>query len=114
MIDKPADLPQDIWDAACAVERWWTRDGQSISMRTLLRDGISRAILAERERCAKAIDDECARILSKQDGKDDSVDRALRLVAVMLPELSATIRKGVPDELQRPGIKWTNIKPVAR
>jgi hypothetical protein len=41
---------------------------------------------------AEIIDDECARVLAAQDGKNDSVDLNLRMVAVLLPDLAAKIR----------------------
>lgn len=45
-----------------------------------------------REAAARLIDDRCADILSKQDGKIPEVDQNLRLMAVFLPDLAAAIR----------------------
>ncbi len=45
-----------------------------------------------REAAARLIDDRCADILSKQDGKIPEVDQGLRLMAVFLPDLAAAIR----------------------
>lgn len=50
------NFPDDIWAAAEEVEARWTNNGSSISTRDLLRDGIARVILAERERCVRAIE----------------------------------------------------------
>lgn len=86
MSGKPDDIPQAVWDAAL---QWWRRDGCSVST----PENYARAILAESERCAALVDAERARILSKQDGKDTSIDANLRLIAVVLPELSAAIRR---------------------
>ena len=47
-----------------------------------------------REQAAQKVDAECARILSKQDGKKPAVDTILRLMACFMPELAAAIRKG--------------------
>jgi hypothetical protein len=49
-------------------------------------------IETEREACARLIEAECERVLSKQDGRDDTVDLNLRMVAVLLPDLAAKIR----------------------
>lgn len=48
--------------------------------------------VAAYERAAQVCDDEADRILSKQDGKEPSVDLNLRFIALMLPEAANTIR----------------------
>lgn len=46
---RPADIPQDIWDVGVDVLNDWSK-GPPTS------ETIARAILAERERCAKKAD----------------------------------------------------------
>lgn len=48
----PADIPQDVWDAAAKVDIPPAMSGP-YNWRAVLREAIARAILAERERCAK-------------------------------------------------------------
>lgn len=92
-VSKPEDIPQDVMDAAQAVVRGlWDRDRDSGEN----AEAIARAIMAERERCAKLVDQKCEFVLSRQNGKDEAVDLNLRLVAVTLPDLSEAIRKGTP------------------
>ena len=55
-----------------------------------------------REAAARLIDDRCADILSKQDGKIPEVDQGLRLMAVFLPDLAAAIRALPVAEPERP------------
>ncbi len=62
-----------------------------------------------REAAARLIDDRCADILSKQDGKIPEVDQGLRLMAFFLPDLAAAIRAlpvAEPDPLA------VKIKPL--
>lgn len=53
----------------------------------------------ERERCAKMVEAEAERILSKQKpdadplGMDDTINLNLRMMAAILPELAAKIRE---------------------
>jgi hypothetical protein len=88
---RPNDIPDDIWDAA--------RKALSLNF-TVPIGGIkvcsaaARAILAERERCARIINAECARVLALQNGKDEAVDLNLRFVALLMPSLVAAVRKG--------------------
>ena len=99
---------------------WWTgkakayRDG--ITLRLLSCDPTNRAwatevmreavaeierlreaVRAEREAAAQLVDDECQRILAKITPADpasfgDMVNRKLRMIAVLLPDLAAAIR----------------------
>jgi hypothetical protein len=63
-----------------------------------ITEEIQKAVKAEREACAELTEAECERVLSKQDGHDDSVDLNLRMVAVLLPDLAAKIRaRGTPQ-----------------
>lgn len=45
---RPEDIPQDVWDAACST----------YELRPIRREGIARAILAERDRIADRLDEE--------------------------------------------------------
>jgi hypothetical protein len=49
MSGKPADIPDDVWDAAEAVEAFVP----NFYLQSEAVEQIARAILAERERCAK-------------------------------------------------------------
>jgi hypothetical protein len=55
------------------------------------------AVAAERERAASLVESFCAEVLSKQSTEsgsfNDSVNINIRLVAVMLPEIAAAIRR---------------------
>lgn len=54
---------------------------------------IAKALESEREECAKIVDDECTRILSKQEGDiHDPVNTNLRMIALMLPDIATAIR----------------------
>lgn len=58
---------------------------------------LRAAVAAEREACAKIVDDECQRVLAKITPADpasfgDTVNHNLRMTAVLLPSVAAAIR----------------------
>lgn len=98
--DDMSKIPDDVMEAAkveAAFYRAWLDAGNSTGSLSDhatdgLADSIAHAIMAERERAAALVDAEAARILSLQDGKNWDVDQNLRMIAVLLPDLSAAIR----------------------
>lgn len=53
-MSRPEDIPEDVWEAACAVERALpgpVRGGIGDLSNEVVARPIARAILAERERC---------------------------------------------------------------
>lgn len=64
-MERPDDIPKDVWDAAVDVARTWYHEEWEPTeyiQRTLV-EGIARAIMAERESCARIADahSECER-----------------------------------------------------
>lgn len=64
----------------------------------LLLQTVAEAMTNEREACALMVDNECARVLSKQTGEEypafgAGVDQQLRMTTVLLPEIAAAIRQ---------------------
>lgn len=82
---RPDDIPEAVWHSC-----WWAQAHG-------LQEAASRQIMAakaeEREASALVVEVECDRILSKQDGRDATVDSNLRMIACILPDLADTIRK---------------------
>lgn len=58
-MSKPDDIPQDVWDAASKVATAPRVTGALFSENYVLP--IARAILSERERCAKVATDQAER-----------------------------------------------------
>lgn len=54
-MSKPDGIPQDVWDAAREATGGWMAAGESESNAALVQS-VGRAIVAERERCAKIAD----------------------------------------------------------
>jgi hypothetical protein len=86
-VSKPDDVPQDVWDAAVkaelVVEDEFT-DLNDWNSRDVATDIIARAIMAERERCAKIADAHAAENWSMTEE-----EHAAQVIA-------AAIRKGTP------------------
>lgn len=80
---KPDDIPQDVWDAAVAEV---TGDDTRLSLVV-----ISRAILAERERCAKVADAERDRHWLNYQNGGHNLDLFYTTAA---ENVGAAIRKG--------------------
>ena len=59
MAGKPDDIPQDVWDVASKVvtDADYIFDGRFDGGYTPTPEAIARAILAERERCARVVED---------------------------------------------------------
>lgn len=74
----------------------WVRHDEAQSEIARLTAEVERAeargFNAARDLAAKIADDEAARILSKQDGREPGVDQNLRFMALMLPEVATAIR----------------------
>lgn len=98
-MSKPEEISQDVWDDADQVASSCQMPGGE--GHAVLREELARAIMAaekrgeerERECAAQDIENEFARILSKQDGKSDAVDGNIRMIACILPGLADAIRK---------------------
>ncbi len=68
-MSKPDDIPQDVWAAAInARKKFHDDDRRPLPPFALLDRIIARAILAERERCAKVAEE------NRQPGFTDFVD----------------------------------------
>lgn len=81
-------IPEYVWEAA----RKAVLDG--MDYRPIAQ--VARAIMAERERCAKIVEDERDRVLSKQDGNDPAIDAQTRMIEVLLLGIAASIRGDQP------------------
>lgn len=90
-MSKPDDIPQDVWATAekmASEYRRWVDHGNTLASlsdhaEAAMADSFARAILAERERCAKV----CA----------DEIEQARQLGPHHIPVISgiaAAIRKG--------------------
>ena len=104
------EIHADVREVArSALKAAWDEHGELFNpLSNTISEGLwlrfeahcARAIMAEREaereRCAKLVDAECERVLSKQDGKIYEVDQNLRLIAVLLPDLATAIRTPSP------------------
>ena len=84
------------WLQNAAAAGWAGRDSayyKSNEMATSLHAQIAPTLRAEgMERAADLIDAECARVLATQNGKNPAVDANIRLMAVLLPDLSEAFR----------------------
>lgn len=57
---KPDDIPQDVWDAANMVSAVWKMPGSDNHLALTVEIGL--AIMAEREACARVLDEGYDRI----------------------------------------------------
>lgn len=57
---RPADIPEDIFDAAQRASIAWLITAKDGIYRPPLTEAIARAILAERQRCVEAVKAEAA------------------------------------------------------
>lgn len=81
MMEKPDDIPQDVWDAADAVFEVGSALGSEAQLI------ISSAILAERERCASVAD---AERIECPLGDDESYNLAIDHVIAAIQSGSGT------------------------
>ena len=66
--------------------------GEYAELVSAISSALRSAVMREREENAKIVDAKTEWILSRQDGKCDTVDMNLRLIAVTLPDIAASIR----------------------
>jgi hypothetical protein len=90
-VSRPDDIPQDVWDAA----------GYSVTAAPvytgILHENVARAMMAERERCAKVAREYIFTDLAKYHSNQAVAGNAtMNVAAMILGALPIVIRKDSP------------------